>query len=129
MGPTGWRNAMRVLARDAMRVLVTYALALQMLAPIAVARAAADEPLVIRHSLCSAMLPIDVDQPTKAPEQAAHNCLLCCLANAVGILPTPVELAAPLRLVVDLWLTDASVVVDLTPDTGTPPQRAPPVRA
>lgn len=128
MGPAGWREAMRLLARDAVRVAVAYALVLQMLAPIALARAASDEPLVIHHSLCSALLPVGADQPGKAPEQAAHNCLLCCLSQTVGILPPPVELAEPLRLALVLRLTATIAAVDLTPDPGTPPQRAPPGR-
>lgn len=126
MGPVGWRKAMRLLGCDALRVVLAYALVLQILAPVAFARAASGEPLVMRHSLCSALLPGDIDRQGKAPQQAAHACLFCCLSAAAGILPPPVELAAPLRVSLATRLTTAAVVVDVVPGPGTPPQRAPP---
>jgi hypothetical protein len=129
MAPVGWRDALRLLARDALRVVVAYALVLQMLAPIAMARAASDDTLAIGLPICSTMLPIDAEQPGKAPAQTAHNCMLCCLTQSVGILPTVATIAEPLRLAVVLKLDATSAGVKLAYDTGTPPQRAPPVRA
>lgn len=129
MSPVGWRDALRLLVRDALRVVVAYALVLQMLAPIAVARAATDETLAIGLPICSSMMAIGGEQPSKAPAQTSHNCMLCCLTQAVGILPTVATSAAPLRLAVVVKLDATSVGVKLAYDTGTPPQRAPPVLA
>ncbi len=126
MAPVGWRDALRLLARDALRVVVAYALVLQMLAPIAVARAAADGSLALGQPICSTVLPIDAEKPGKAPDQISHNCMLCCLSQSVGILPAVATMAEPLSLAVVLKLVTISVGVTQTPDPGTPPQRAPP---
>lgn len=129
MAPVGWRDALRLLARDALRVVVAYALVLQMLAPIAMARAASDDTLAASLPICSTMLPIGGEQPGKAPAQTSHNCMLCCLAQAIGILPTMATIAEPLRLAVVVKLDATSVGETLAYDTGTPPQRAPPLLA
>lgn len=129
MAPVGWRDALRLLARDALRVVVAYALVLQMLAPIAMARAASDDAFAIGLPICSTLLPIDAEQPGKAPAPTSHNCMLCCLTQSVGILPTVATVAEPLSLAVALTLDTAVAGVKLAFDTGTPPQRAPPVLA
>ena len=118
-----WRQG---LAGSLMRVLFVYALLLQALAPLSIARAEARESIDGHLVLCSAMAVADATRPGEAPVRIAYDCLSCCLGSLVAALPTPVGLSETARLA--SWLRPAmpEVVLRLTPAGGPPPQRAPP---
>lgn len=122
-----WRQGLAGVACSVMRVLFVYALVLQSLAPLSVARAEARDSAGGGHLvLCSAMAGTDTAQPGEEPVRVAHDCLSCCLGSIVAALPVPAGLPAPTRFA--LWLKPAApeVVLRLTPAGGPPPQRAPP---
>lgn len=121
MTGSGWRQELRDLARDAMRVLFVYALALQTLVPLAAAQASDNPggPPV----LCSAMA---AAHPAQAPARIVHDCLSCCLGGAVGVLPAPAELPEPTGFSL-LPAPAASKILVLPALAGrSPSQRAPP---
>ncbi|WP_143741527.1 DUF2946 family protein [Pleomorphomonas diazotrophica] len=126
MRRTGWQEGIRGLTRDVMRVLFVYALVMQALAPLAVARAEARSDLGSHHLvLCSAMA--DAAEPAEVPPtRVAHDCLSCCLGSVVATFVVPAEPPQPARF--SLWLAPVAptMLVRLESAGGPPPQRAPP---
>ena len=120
------RQGLAGLACSLMRVLFVYALLLQALAPLAIARAEARDGIDGGLVLCSAMAGTGAAQPGEEPARIAHDCLSCCLGSVVADLPAPVGLLERARFA--LWLRPAApeTALRLTPAGGPPPQRAPP---
>lgn len=121
------RQGLATLACSLMRVLFVYALVLQALAPLSVARAEARGNVDGDHLvLCSATAGVDAARPVEGPARIAHDCLSCCLGGIVAALPVPVGLPEPAQF--PLWLKPAApeVLLRLMPAGGPPPQRAPP---
>ncbi len=126
MTRTGWRQALGELARNVMRVVFVYALVLQTLAPLAVARAEARDGLGGHAVVCSAMAGAGAASPAEAPAPIVHDCLSCCLGSVVGVLPIPSGIAEPAGFLL-LLASDAPIaVIRPVPAGGPPPQRAPP---
>lgn len=123
-----WQGELRRLGHDVLHVLFVYVLVLQALLPLSEARAAADDPLVMRHSLCSVLLPVDAGQPADRPEKTSHACIICCINASTAMLPAPAP-AAPLRSAAAMLLH----VREATPQAYAailryrPPPRAPPL--
>ena len=120
------RQGLAGLACSLMRVLFVYALLLQALAPLAIARAEARDGIDGGLVLCSAMAGAGAAQPGEEPARIAHDCLSCCLGSLVADLPPPVGLPERARLA--SWLGPAmlAVILRLMLAGGPPPQRAPP---
>lgn len=126
MRRSGWSQGLGDLARDVMRVLFVYALVLQTLAPLAIAQTSARDGVEGHSILCSAIAGPRVEQPAQMPVQIVHDCLSCCLASAVGILPSPVELPEPAVFSLQLTPLAPKVFTALARAGCPPPQRAPP---
>jgi hypothetical protein len=126
MASTDWQKALGDLARDVLRVLFVYALLLQTLVPVALAQTAGFDGLSAHSVLCSATSGTSPEKPVKAPVQIVHDCLACCLGNAVAILASPVEWPEPtgFELPSD-HLAPQSLHVPARA-ANPPPQRAPP---
>lgn len=120
------RQGLAGLACSVMRVLFVYALLLQALAPLAIARAEARDGTDSHLVLCSAMTGAEAAPAGQGPVRITHDCLCCCLGNIVADLPPPSALPEPTRFA--SWLEPAmpEVIPRLAPPGGPPPQRAPP---
>lgn len=129
MKRSGWQQGLVDLARDVTRVLFVYALVLQMLAPVAIARAEAGNGFANYGVLCVAMVGDSAEKPANLPLQIVHNCLSCCLGSPVAILAPPVELPQATSYgPVQSPPVPKGMVWSARSDVP-PPQRAPPVRA
>lgn len=126
MTPEGWRQGLRDLARDVMRVLFVYALVLQTLAPLAALQAEAGDGLKGRAVLCSVMAGAGPEQPAKTPAPVVHDCLSCCLGSMVAILAVPGEWVEPANYPLPVVSSVPKVPVLPTRVGSPPPQRAPP---
>ena len=126
MARTGWQG-LGELARDLMRVLFVYALLLQALVPLAVARAEARDTAGLHQAvLCSAMTGAGETLPGKAPARVARDCVSCCMMSVAGILPVPGSIIDPPRFALLLAPAAPTPPVLSVRPGGPPPQRAPP---
>ncbi len=129
MKRSGWRQGLGDLVRDVTRVLFVYALVLQTLAPVAIARAEASNGFANYGVLCVAMVGDSAEKPANLPLQIVHNCLSCCLGSPVAILSAPAELPRATSYGLLRSPPVPKSMVWLARGDVPPPQRAPPVRA
>jgi Protein of unknown function (DUF2946) len=124
MARNGLRQGRRDLARIILGVLLVYALALQMLVPLAVARTEAQQGRA--SALCAAMVGPDGSHPAKMPARAASDCLACCLASGVAVVMPSTGLPELDRLTTAMAPAAPERHIPRLSAGGPPPQRAPP---
>ena len=126
MARTDWGHGLGELARDVMRVLFVYALVLQTLAPLALARAETRDGLSDHATLCSTMADVGVTDPANTPVRVVHDCLACCVGSVAATLAPPIELSEPTGFSRLRELHAPRAFARLALAGGPPPQRAPP---
>ena len=123
-----WQPTQARLTRSLMRVLLVYALLLQALVPLSVARSEAHEGVGGgAFLLCSMTGGVDnAAQPAEKPARIAPDCLSCCFGTVPAALAPPAGLAEPAGFYLPVKLVAPSVIVRRFEAGGPPPQRSPP---
>ncbi len=123
-----WRPTQASLTRSLMRVLLVYALLVQALVPLSVARSEAYEGVGgSALLLCSMTGGADnAAQPAEKPARIAHDCLSCCFGTVTAALAPPAGLAEPAGFHLPVKLVAPRVIVRRLEAGGPPPQRGPP---
>lgn len=123
-----WQPMQARLTRSLMRVLLVYALLLQALVPLSVARSEVREGVGGgAFVLCSMNGGTDnVARPAEKPARIAHDCLSCCFGTVTAALAPQAGLTEPVGFHLPVKLAAPSVVVRRLEAGGPPPQRGPP---